>query len=330
VSSDLSIRWNEPADPARADAVIREVDRLFSAGLLNEALDLLSATWPGLPKTTLHDSHVDGLLIRAIAQVRTGQTTACLATLQALSQCNVSVHLASPTFDPLWTLEGYPEFAERNDALLQRERGEAHVRWEAIEPPGLSSSRPAALMLVFHGDPGNLTRMKTMWPAAPGIEHGAVVAYVQSSQLRSTGRYVWSLDGQKAWSDIRTAYEQLRDRYAAGGSPVILAGFSAGATTALDLVFGQGLPAAGFIGLCPGETPVHFAREQIVAARDRGVRGVFLDSADDWPDEDQRALMDALQAVAFPVNIVLHTGDSHAAPPDFADRLRRAVRHVLA
>ena len=329
MSDNASTQWSNPVGVPAAKRVMQQVDRLFADNQLDKALDLLQSAWPGLPSDRVHNSRIEAVLIRAVLQARLGQFEAALATVRALLHCNVSLNLNSLTFESLRTLDGYAELAKQNSELLTRERAEAHVRWEASKPDDPVPNRPAPLMLVLHGDPGNLHKIRTMWPHDPATDRGALVAYVQSSQLLSTTRYMWSADPAIAWSDLQAAYEEICSRYAVDESRVILAGFSSGATMALDLAFGQGLPAAGFIGLCPGEVPAHFDHEQIIAARDRGMRGVFLDSEDNWPDDDQRELMDSLRGAGFPIEVILHAGAPHDAPPNFADRLRDALGSVL-
>ena len=110
---------------------------------------------------------------------------------------------------------------------------------------------------------------------------------------------------------------------------MILGGFSSGATTALDLVFGQVVPAAGFIALCTGDKPEHFTREDIDAAQARGVRGVFLEGEENWPDDDQQEMLQTMQEAGLPVELVINEGIGHGAPQDFPQKLDRALSFIF-
>ena len=326
----LPFGWSEPVDPDVYGAVTHEVDRLCSVRSLNEALDLIESTWPGRPTTALHPSRIDPLIVRAVLEVRLDRPSEAFGILDAMARCGASVPLDAAVFDSLKALPGYADLRQRNGALLARERAGAAVEIDVLSPIALGPEAPAPLMLVLHGDPGNLGRSRAMWPAGPIVERDVFVAFVQSSQLQSTGRYVWSPDPALARSDVRKAYRDLCRRHPVDKDRVILAGFSAGATVALDLVIGCGFPAVGFVCVSPGGRPESFAPATVADAKARGVRGVFLEGSDEWPDEETAEMVDAMEDGGLPVELMLHEGPGHVAPPDFAERLARAVGFILA
>lgn len=321
--------WGEPVDAEAFASVTRRVDRLCAKGALDEALDLLKSTWPGRPEAELHTSRVDSLVVRAVIEAWLGRTQEAFDTLEATVRCGASAPLDAQTFDSLRTLSGWMDLERRNDERLGRERAASRVELIVRLPIGLRTDETAPAMLILHGDPGNLERIQGMWPSDAIVGRGLIVAYVQSSQLRSTGRYVWSSDPGVARSDVRKAFRDLCQRCSVDKEHVILAGFSAGATVALDLVFGHALPAAGFICLSPGRRPGSLTREAVAAEAVRGVRGAFLEGLDDWPDEEEREMVEMMEQEGFPFELMLHEGAGHVVPPDFADRLDRALRFIL-
>jgi len=269
------------------------------------------------------------LIVRAVLQVWLRRPHEAIETLEAMARCNVSVPLAFRAFDSLRALPGYADLERRNDALLARERAAASVETDVQSPADLRSDEAAPLMLMLHGDPRNLARSRGMWPPDPIVAQGVIVAYLQSSQLSSASRYVWSADLAVARSDVQEAFRAVAQRYPVDETRVILAGFSAGATVALDLIFGHEFPTVGFVCLSPGERPESFTRENVAAAAARGVRGVFLEGSDGWPDEEEQEMVQTMRDAGLPIELMLHEGAGHVAPPDFAERLGRAVGFVL-
>jgi len=329
VPDNTPVLWTQPADPEVHAKVTRQVDRLFDPGGHREALDLLESTWPGLPEMELHTSLIDILILKAYFQTQINRPGDALATLEAMSRCGVSSFLSSPAYASIRALPGYAELARRNDALLTRERSEARVESDAYLPRDLRRGEAAPLMLVLHGDPGNLAKTRDEWPTAAIVSRGVIVAYLQSSQLRSTSRYVWMADPAVARADVQAAFRDLCQRHSVDTSRVILAGFSAGAATALDLVFGQMVPAVGFIGLCAGDIPEHFTRERVLAAKERGVRGVFFEGEENWPDEEEEAMLQTMQEAGLPIELVINEGCGHGAPHDFPEKMDRALDFIL-
>lgn len=323
------VLWTQPADPEVCAKATRQVDRLFDPGGHIEALDLLESTWPGLPETELHTSLIDILTLKAYFQAQTNRPGDSLATLEAMSRCGVSSFLSSPAYDPIRDLPGYAELARKNEALLTRERSEARVESDAYLPRDLRRDEAAPLMLVLHGDPGNLAKTRDQWPTDSIVSRGVIVTYLQSSQLRSTSRYVWRVDPAIARSDVQAAFRDICRRHPVDASRVILAGFSAGAATALDLVFGQMVPAVGFIGLCAGDIPEHFTRERVEVAKERGVRGVFFEGEEVWPDDEEEKMLQTMQEVGLPIELVINKGIGHSAPPDFPEKMDRALDFIL-
>lgn len=323
------VLWTHRTDPEVYAKVTRQVDQLVDPGGHREALDLLESTWPGLPRTELHTSLIDILILKAYFQVQIDRPDDALVTLEAMSRCGVSSYLASPAYDPIRALPGYAEFAQKNDALLTRERNEARVESDVYLPRDLRRGEAAPLMLVLHGDPGNLAKIRDGWPTDAIVSRGIIVAYLQSSQLRSTSRYVWMVDPAIARSDVQAAFRDLRQRHPVDTSRVILAGFSAGAAAALDAVFGEIVPAAGFVCLSAGDIPEHFTRERVEAAKRRGMRGVFFEGEENWPDDDEAAMLQTMREVGLPIELVLNRGCGHDVPHDFAEKMERALDFVL-
>ena len=133
------VLWSKPADPDVCAEVAGEVDHLFSESRCEEALHLLESTWPGLPAEAPHMSHIDLMVIRAYLQAQVGRESDALETIEAMLRSDVSCNLAGRGFDPLRTHERYADVAQRNEALLAREREGASVEFDVHLPSDLRS-----------------------------------------------------------------------------------------------------------------------------------------------------------------------------------------------
>ena len=322
-------RWDEPVDPrtfAEADA---EVDRLYTNGQYQQAYELLERTWPGLPDGALHPTMHDCVRFKASLAARCGHAELAFTILQAILRSGFSSNLTWSVFDSLRSLDGFADFERENEALLARERAEATRKLEVCVPEGFDPEEARPLCLLLHGDGESADILKGQWSIEPLLARGFVVAFVQSSQLSFTNHYAWLPDPSVAWTDVRAAFQELRSTYRIVEDQVLLAGFSGGAITAVDLVFGEAIPAVGFICLCPEFMPEHFTSEAVASARDRGVRGVFLEGELVWPLDDERAMMEEMAAADFPIKLILNEDIGHSFPADFPARLDESLDHIL-
>jgi predicted esterase len=329
VSHPTEILWTKVPDFRRLAEIGGRVDRLFAGGALEEALRLIESTWPGLPESGLDEGWVEILLLKAFLLTRLRRKAEALAVFDAMSRCGASSSLGSPAYESLRDLPGYEALVQANEEILARERRAAQVVIDVHLPPADSGRGPAPLMLVLHGEPGSLSRIRADWPTESILERGVIVAYLQSSQLRSTGRYVWTADTATARADIVEAVRQIRLEHAVDPNRILRAGFSAGATTAFDVLLRGDVPAAGFIFLCAGERPASFAEEALEAARRRGVRGVLFEGEQNWPDEEENEMLQPMRQAGLPIEFVLNPGVGHGVPHDFPERVSRALDFVL-
>jgi predicted esterase len=311
---------------------LREIDPLFAAENYQAMLDLLERAWPGLPDAAPDVRLIEILLFKAFCHAQLGRPADALAVFRAMLRCGLPSRPVSPAYAAVRDLPEFAGFARENEALLERARHEAKVELDVHMPAGLARGVKAPAFIVLHGEPGNRVRIRDEWPPETITARGVIAAYVQSSQLRSAGRYLWSWDGAdaaRARTDVRAAFETLCREHPVDPGRIVLGGFSGGATTALDVLFGGIVPAVGFVCLCAGDRPEAFTTENLLRAKDRGVRGVLFEGEKNWPDADEQALLDAMRSAGLATEFVLNPGCAHEAPPDFAAKLGRALEFVL-
>ncbi len=321
--------WTETPDVAVYDRVGTEVDRLYGTGDYATAYELLETTWPGLPDGELHPRMHDPLLFKTYLLAKLDRAEEALETIRAMHRAGFCCGLDWETFDPLRSLDGYPDVEQENARLLGATKRDAKLEYDVHLPEGYDADRAYPLAFVLHGDGGSKANAQDFWRPEPMLERGYIVVYVQSSQIVFTAHYAWLPDPKVAWKDVRTCYDEVCERHTIDPSTLIVSGFSGGAITTVDLVFGEALPATAFICLCPEFKPEHFTPETVARATARGVRGAFIEGALVWPLDEEQEMVDGMQEAGLPLEILLNEGFGHAAPPDFDAKLRRALEFVL-
>ena len=321
--------WHEAPDEATYNDVGNEIDRLYGLEEFAAAYELLEATWPGLPGETMHPRMQDPLLFKAYILTHLDRFEETLEIIRTFHRLGYSCGLSWSAFDGIRALEGYDEVERTNDRLIAEAKAETKLEYDVFLPEGHDAAKAYPLALILHGDGGSRTSVRTFWHAKPLLDRGFIVAYVQSSQLVFTAHYAWLPDPAIAWKDVREAHERIRETHRVDETSLILCGFSGGAITAVDLVFGEALPVTGFICLCPEITPEHFTPESVTRAAARGVRGAFLEGALVWPLDDEQEMVDQMNAAGLPLEIIVNEGYGHAPPLDFEQKFRQALDFVL-
>jgi len=321
--------WHEAPDPAIYDRVGAEVDRLYGLGDYNDAYRLLDETWPGLPGETLHPRMHEVLLFKIYVLAHMGCVQETLAAIRVMHRLGYSCGLSWKVFDPIRTFDGYDEVERENDRLLAIAKEEASFQVDVRLPADYDPDVSYPLALVLHGDGSNRANVQQFWKPDAMLERGYIVAYPQSSQVVFTEHFAWLPDPAIAWKEVRACYDELCAKHKIDPTSLVLCGFSGGAITTVDLVFGEALPATSFICLCPEYKPEHFTPEAVAKAVERGVRGAFLEGSLVWPLDDEREMFEILQAEGLPIELILNKGFGHAAPPDFGDKLKQALDFVL-
>jgi|GEM_PF-2614748 predicted esterase len=325
-----SNHWAQISDKKLFVQVQDDVDRLFDQGKFVEALRVLEGAYPGLPTESLHSQMQDLLMTRVFLLSRLERAAETLDVVQAFHKTGYSCPLDWAIFDLVRALPEYEDVEQENVRLIAAEKGNAELDLLIYLPKDYDSIKAYPLILLMHGDGQNNDVMQRMWPVEAMLERGFIVAFIQSSQLVYTGHTLWLDDPATAWRDVRAYYESVCQQHLIDTSSLILGGFSGGAITAIDMVFGEALPAKGFVCLCPIRKPDHFTPAAIDKAVQRGIRGVFFEGATVWPINAEEEMVTAMRDAHMPFELVLNEGIGHASPPDFDAKLGQALDFVMS
>lgn len=199
-------------------------------------------------------------------------------------------------------------------------------RWKVVTPGDYDASRAYPLFIVLHGANSYI---EDMLPAFKLDRHKGdyLLAFIQSTEKAEEQGFTWHREIDKGRSEIRQCYKEITEEYSVDTDRVIIGGFSAGGTMAIDVVLSEVIPTIGFVGGCPGK-PERFSSDRVKAAAERRVRGVMIAGENDYYGPSQLAMVAVFDESGFEYKHVVIPDLGHDFPKDFSERLDRAIEFV--
>jgi predicted esterase len=277
---------------------------LYNAeGRHEEALACAEEAWSRFPERR----HMSWWLV-AYTHLRRDRPSDAIAAIEAAEAANSLWRtglLDDDVFEPLRREPRFADLLARAEARIAARGFRARLLVATPEPP----APDAPLLLGLHGAAGVAEDFHGRW--LPAVALGCAVASFQSSQPATDSTFCWD-DGDVARRDLAAL---LPDLPAHGD--VVLAGFSQGANTALDMALsGEVERVTGVIGVAPSYPSTSGYPE---AARPLHV--AILHGADDPLAIGIPAAVEALRAAGHRVQVDTVPGLGHGYPDDFAERL---------
>lgn len=227
---------------------LRLVNELEQSGNYNQARLLTKQVWQDFPEQKFE-------LYKEMAYLneKTGNLDANLE-LWRLGHADGYFFLLDKRMPKYKAYLKKPEFEilARDDSRLRKMAMQKNRTRAVVElPPGFDNSRSWPLLFILHGGGRNLQTVKRDWKRVPVMDQ-FITVYLQSYRSIDWNTFGWTSGDQRAHREIRAIYDSLSTIYTTDRNGTVLAGMSAGATMALDIVWRGILPAAGIIAFCPG------------------------------------------------------------------------------
>jgi predicted esterase len=127
--------------------------------------------------------------------------------------------------------------------------------------------------------------------------------------------------------EIINAYKTINEKYPVDGKHIIIGGFSAGGVAALEVMLSHSIPVTGFVVLCPAK-PGNFNKENIMAAKGRGIGGTIITTEMDPRLTVQKEMAEVLKAAGFPYRFVVTPNIGHWFPKDLDAKIDAAISHI--
>jgi|LSQX01.1.fsa_nt_gb predicted esterase len=229
--------------------------------------------------------------------------------------------------EDLLPLREREEFARIKEICLLRQAQAAEKsRPELVvmEPPGRSGGSIYPLLLLLHGQGGNIESYAPWWDI-PDIRSSFVLAFLQSSQVCGLNQYCWD-KFDLALDEVHQTFDRLQGQHGDAG-PLLMAGFSQGGALAIRASL-DAAGCAGFIAIVPGIREVKTFVEQVRDGRARGRRGCIITGDKDYGYARAVELAEAFLKNDFACKLIVVSGMGHAIPENFSPLLRQAVDFV--
>ena len=287
------------------EALYTEVSPDYEAGRYDAALAVLTRRGH-----LVQDRGADVAHITACVQALAGHPEDALATLRAALDRGEWWHerilLADDDLAAVRELDGFEALAHESHARCRAANADRHP-----EPPVLlrPDGEPRGVLVVLHGSGQTAASVAGAWAAAR--DAGWTVLAPQSSQHSTPTHTSWP-EQEPAARDVAAALTHRDEREAE--LPVVAAGFSAGARTALVWALSADpVPVAGVLSVAPYVLP-----DQLPAVLHR-TAGLVLVGTADGAFPYVRGIEPRLAEAGVRVEVV--EGLGHTYPEDFPGRL---------
>lgn len=238
-----------------------------------------------------------------------------------------SIYAFEPEFwAPFKKLEKFKKILIRNEALKQEAQKLAKPDLLILTPEGYREEQKYPLFIALHGGSSNIANFREVWKSEK-MEKEFITAYIQSALIVGMNRYTWTVDMEITKKEIIKAYNMIMEKYPVDEKEIIIGGFSAGGVAALEVTLSNLLPVTGFVVLCPGK-PGSFNKENIIEAKERGIRGTILSTEMDPRLSDQKEMVEILKTEGFQYQFVVTPNIGHWFPEDLDVKIDDAIYHI--
>lgn len=228
---------------------------------------------------------------------------------------------------PYKELPGFEEFIKTNSAMKEKAQKKAEFRMEVALPDSFDSEKTYPLFIAFHGGGENIEAFRPHWKSEK-LSEEFIVAYFQSSQVSSMNGFSWQ-DQEITLKELKAGYEKVCEKYPVNKEEVVIGGFSSGGYGSLVATFFEAFPVRGFIILCP-PMPENITAREVIAARERGVRGTIITTELDRRVPDQRKMADLFRENGLQYQFIITPNIGHWYPEDFHRVMDQAIEHIRA
>jgi predicted peptidase len=199
---------------------------------------------------------------------------------------------------------------------------------ESITPQSYNPQEKYPLLIVLHGGGSSIKKEKKHW-ISERLKNEFVIVFIQSYLYYDMSSYGWLIADERARNDLRSCFNEIKDRYHIDTNKVIIGGISAGGYTAMDITINNIFPTNGFIAICPDVTADDFKMNNIKKAKQLGIRGVIISGENDYNINDQKQLLEKFNEVEFHYKFEMVIGMGHEYPKDFEARIDSAIKYFL-
>jgi predicted esterase len=312
---------DEPASFAKVEL---ELSYLLEEEAYEEALRLLAAA-----ENRFHDNDYELMAHRAEIFARMGKYESSLDVWEAGQGKGYffGIQRHGELYKPFEKYDRFQQIADEDRRLSEIADETSKSKVEVVLPDQPLVGKKLPLFIALHGDGSSSERAKRFWKSAK-LEGEFVVAFIQSYLHSGMKSYSWLRYDPRARQEIRERFRDVVNQYPIDKERIIIGGISAGGLMAIDAAINHVIPAAGFIGVCPGK-PEEFDNPRVRTAREDGIKGVILSGENDYNLPYQREMVHVFKKERLPHEFIVLPDMGHEFPEDFSSHIDKAIEFIL-
>lgn len=223
----------------------------------------------------------------------------------------------------------YENIKEKNELLRTQKEKKVKLEYKVFLPEEYDKKEKYPIFIAMHGDGDNMNLLMEEWKAETFLNRGYIVVYVQSTQVSDHQGYSWINDPTIARRDIRTCYEEIRNKYLVNEECVILGGFSGGAIGGIDILMEDIIPVKGLIAICPETKPESVTIENIKKAMSTKAKIVFMEGEKSLPMKAEEEMLNMFKEAGLPCEYYINKGLKHQIPEDLNEKLDEILEFIF-
>ena len=165
--------------------------------------------------------------------------------------------------------------------LRQEAIKESETIYEVITPQNYNSLKKYPLLIVLHGGGSTIEKEKKYWHSKR-LRNEFILVFIQSYLYLDMTSYSWGISDERARTDLKKCYNEIKEQYYVDTNKIIIAGISSGGYTAMDISINNIFPTNGFFVICPDVMANDFNIESIRRAKLSGIKGVIISGENDY------------------------------------------------
>lgn len=307
----------------------KEYTKLFEGQKFQEAIDYTVRAKDVLTKEEYEENLFSILRDRAILYYYKEDFTKALETFDEVINNGYSLPGNLISILPIKDNLNYQDLIKRNEKLIKKAQEAATLKYKVCLPKDYDKSKQYPVFFNVHGDgmDGNIKDQMNSWPPEPLLEQGYIVVYPQSSQTYCTNGHGWMKDKELSRKEIKICYDEISEGYSVDKNNIILGGFSGGADAVVDFTMYQVFPVRGFISLCPTKFVKSFTNDQIINAKDKGIKGCIFEGEKDLAD-NVKELVGEMETLGFKCQYIINKGIGHSFPSDLKEKVNKVLDFI--
>jgi predicted esterase len=224
---------------------------------------------------------------------------------------------------PLRELPGFADLVARSDRAYREAAAAAKPHLTFAMPDRLPDAFGYPTLMVLHGNNSNAMDTMPLW--GPMADHGWVVAVPQSDEVgMSPDAYTWN-DHEHVAQQLDLQFERIDRATQIDRSRIVLAGFSMGATQALNLALKKRFTVRGVIAVAAWMPQIEGFTSLVEGGAGKMLRFYVLVGEKDASRDGARAFVDLLQKHKIRAQLDERPGIGHEYPEDMEATLTKAL-----